>query len=410
MDPILGSALIAGGTSLFNAIFGSANQSSAQSFNSEEAEKQRNWQSGENILNRDYVSQENKLSRDWQSAESQRAREWEEQMYNLYNSPSAMMRQYKEANLNPYLGASGQTGQGMGIAAPMSGAPSQSSPSMVSGSPAQSPGFYHPTLASDYAAVAGVSAQAANQNAQKVQQEWETYQYIYYHVGKNAAKEFLSSHPEMISSDNPDNSPYMKQYQVALVRQENENNIAEVQSWLLSRYGYQNAEKALSKADAEIDNLCASALQSRESARRVSSEILQNLASAGMMKKQGDYYVANTETANQIRKYLVSMFMSKSGILDHAYQMDTVYFENAELLSGWLTSKEGKQVRMDMERIYGKRHASAVWTAWREFFDIVGKIKGSDGVSTSRIQGAGMNRNDTNWDRDSESLIDIIPY
>lgn len=73
-----------------------------------------------------YNSREAEYNRSFQSAEAEKARQWQEDFYNQYESPSAKMRQYEEAGLNPALMYGGATGA--------SSVPSTSTPSGSSAS------------------------------------------------------------------------------------------------------------------------------------------------------------------------------------------------------------------------------------------------------------------------------------
>ena len=88
----LGSAIIGGLGSLFGRKQASDDQwnlqQDAQDFNSREAEKQRQFN----------------------AREAELARQWQEDFYTKYQSPSAMMAQYKDAGINPVMVA----GQGAG--------------------------------------------------------------------------------------------------------------------------------------------------------------------------------------------------------------------------------------------------------------------------------------------------------
>ena len=90
----------------------------------------------ENVRNQHFQSDEAKVQREWLSNENQIARQWEEDMYNQYNSPSAMMQQYKEANLNPFLMANQQqVGQGMSATPASNGSPAHASGSLPAPAP-----------------------------------------------------------------------------------------------------------------------------------------------------------------------------------------------------------------------------------------------------------------------------------
>lgn len=84
----------------------------------------------------DYSSREAELNRQWQSAEAEENRRFQVKQaedayqrqvdfYNSYQSPSAMVKQYEEAGLNPALMVGGSVGQ---TSVPTSSAPSGSMP------------------------------------------------------------------------------------------------------------------------------------------------------------------------------------------------------------------------------------------------------------------------------------------
>ena len=54
-----------------------------------------------------WTAEQMALNRAFQSAEAEKARTWQEEQYNQYNSPQAMVRQYSEAGINPALVAGG---------------------------------------------------------------------------------------------------------------------------------------------------------------------------------------------------------------------------------------------------------------------------------------------------------------
>lgn len=60
------------------------------------------------------------LNRNFQAQQAQLARDWQEDMYNQYSSPSAMVQQYKDAGLNPALmyGKGQSIGQGFSTSSP----------------------------------------------------------------------------------------------------------------------------------------------------------------------------------------------------------------------------------------------------------------------------------------------------
>lgn len=69
-------------------------QDDAQAFNSAEAAKNRDWQT---LMNRE--------NNQFNAAQAELARQFQEDFYLKYQSPAAMMSQYKDAGLNPVLAA-----------------------------------------------------------------------------------------------------------------------------------------------------------------------------------------------------------------------------------------------------------------------------------------------------------------
>lgn len=53
------------------------------------------------------TNRQNRKNRKFQAEQAQIARDWQEEMYNKYSSPSAMVQQYKDAGLNPALAYNG---------------------------------------------------------------------------------------------------------------------------------------------------------------------------------------------------------------------------------------------------------------------------------------------------------------
>lgn len=92
LDPLIGSALISGASSLLGGIFGSSSQSSANRTNLQIARETNQMQ--------------------YQMFQEQNA--FNERMYNQmqqYNTPAAQMQRYQEAGINPYVAAGNvQTG------------------------------------------------------------------------------------------------------------------------------------------------------------------------------------------------------------------------------------------------------------------------------------------------------------
>lgn len=80
---------------------------------------------GYNIYKDQHLTGSQREANAFSAAQAEQARKWQEDMYNQYYSPSAMMRQYADAGLNPAL-MYGGAGDG---SMPSAGSPSSVSPS-----------------------------------------------------------------------------------------------------------------------------------------------------------------------------------------------------------------------------------------------------------------------------------------
>lgn len=249
-------------------------------------------------LGRDYArwavhqqEAENERARMWQHGESDIARRWEEEMYNQYNSPSAMMRQYREAGLNPYLGASGQTGQGMGTAAPMQG------PGASGISPA-SFNQYQPDLSGlsaigrDLVQATGVSSQIANQQSQTLKNKLEAIRYAYDNFGPETARGLIKS----LGIDAPDNMGLSNTQQIItadLMYKTQQTYKVQVEAGFIENFEKPKAEamtkslnKQVDEMQARIDLYKTQGRLNDAKAYEVGSEVARNFAQAGLFNAQ----------------------------------------------------------------------------------------------------------------------------
>lgn len=282
---------------------------------------------------------ENQRARDFQSRESAIARQWEEQMYNLYNSPSAMMRQYKEAGINPYL-ADG-LGSGMSSSAPMSG-------SGASGlSPGQPPGYmpdFSPigNLGAQLPQALGIMADVANQEAKTRQTNVQTFKDLYYGVSPQAAYKFADS---VGLYDDRQNHPVslLEQQMVGQIMKENqESAYLQVQSGFIENYEKPKADKLIASLDKQMAyldeqiNVAKSQKDLNEAyGRRVGSEIVRNMAAAGVD-------IANARTINGLRELVVNSAAVSLGMDSMEFMAALAAFNQGEYWRGYQQSYVGK--------------------------------------------------------------------
>lgn len=100
-------------------------------------QEQNEWNAEQAQINREWQSAESESNRRFQAKEAELAYDRQVDFYNTYQSPSAMVQQYKDAGLNPALMVGGSVGQ---TSVPSSSASSGSMPSSSPASGAPSAG------------------------------------------------------------------------------------------------------------------------------------------------------------------------------------------------------------------------------------------------------------------------------
>lgn len=362
------SALIGGITSLIN---GSENRSS---------------QEEENQLNRDWQAEQNSMNRYWQSGESAKARQWEEQMYNLYNSPSAMKRQYQEAGLNPYLAGSQSIGSPMSGSAPMSGSPASGSPS-VSALPPM------PDVGRNLVEALGIDAQIGNQQANTDRQKWETAAWIYDHFGKDAFDKFADQNDLF-------GSPTDSQYSQMIAAQIFEKNVStmrnQMEASFLQEWRPKEAQvhidavnKSLDVMDQQIKKLQADEKLSYATAYRVGSEVTKNFAEAG-------YFQAMSGQISQILPFLVTQYQLATGMQGMQYLSSLANFTSEEKIRDWLNTGLAKTSKLSS--YVSRPENNAIFGFVKGVSDSMGWLNpGSFGYKMSGIDSSSSSTSATGW-------------
>lgn len=330
------AALIGAGLSAAGAVGSSALSANAANVNSHQGRVYARWALHEQ-------QKENELARQWQHGESALARQWEEEMYNQYNSPSAMMRQYKEAGLNPYLVGQDPVGSGMSSSAPMSGAGASG---LSPGTPPQFMPDFSPIagIGRDVMQAFGIHAQIANQEAQAKEKLWSTAADIYYKFGYKDFKQFADQNG-LFHKDS--GSSMFEQLITGQIMKENQESYhLQVQSSLIENYEKPKAEKMieqldkiLSQMDQQIELLKSQKNLTDKEAYRVGSEIARNLAAAGLDKAVAAQYSALLNLVKS--KAAVDLGMSSMDFLSQFAE-----FSGDEEVRDYMSSQEGKDRRL----------------------------------------------------------------
>lgn len=247
---------------------------------------------------------------DIQREQAKEARDWQEKMYLKYQSPQALMKQYKEAGINPYLlGDKTSTGQ----------IPSTSIP--------QAPQVPSSHIGSDYAQLQQAAAVSANQRSSQFLNVVNGISELAKNFSPQTAEAVSRQFYPQLKSLGFDDAAISQIMQLTIGNMRYSNKVLEIESQWQEKHGFEYRSSQLMKVDQEIDALVgqqglmsSQADLNRQKIDESSSVIARNLAEALKLNKEGDYYVANTQTANQIRGFLISNMILQNGNLAQAFR------------------------------------------------------------------------------------------
>lgn len=356
--------------------------------NEQSAETSRKWQ-----------AEQNRQQQIWQSAENQRSRDWEEKMWNMsnaYNTPSAQRARLREAGFSPWQSGGGGAGVTPNLAA-SHGSPSAGSPSMV-GAPSF-PIIDNPAdnMQSVLNESIRIDAESANQLAQAAQSAVMTSVALYEKTGdlKSAEKYLNTSLRAVGGASFNDNSLYFRQFELSIRAKELENinkdlnnQYQKIQNDIQAKTGMPLAEanlsnirqstaflgKQIEEAVSRIDLNKENILNAKETRKLIESqiksalsEVVANYANAYRLRKEGDKFVADTQTINAVREHVVksAKYAATKAVNEAAVSYDIATESRAHLVQrenarNWMISDEGKNNALGNQKLNDDKYRNAV--------------------------------------------------
>lgn len=356
--------------------------------NEQSAETSRKWQ-----------AEQNRLQQNWQTAENQRSREWEEKMWNMsnaYNTPSAQRARLREAGFSPWQSGGGGAGVAPNLAA-SHGSPSVGSPSML-GAPSF-PVIDNPAdnMQSVLNESIRIDAESANQLSQAAQNAVLTSVALYEKTGdlKSAEKYLNTSLRAIGGASFKDDSLYFRQFELSIRAKELENINKELNNQYQKIQNDIQAKTGLPLAEATLSNIRQSTaflgkqieeavsrialnkeniLNAKETRKLIAaqiksalSEVVSNYANAYRLRKEGDKFVAETKTINEVREHVVksAKYAATKAVNEAAVSYDfatesrahRVQRENAR---SWMVSDEGKDNALGNQKLNDDKYRNAV--------------------------------------------------
>lgn len=284
IEPVTTAALIGAGASL---VGGMINSSTSANMNS--ASREYDWMKTQDLM---YFNDEQaQKAREHQSHLLQAEQDWNERMYNDYQSPLSLRRQYEEAGYNPYLvESSGHIAGNMPT--------SQSAPTGVSASAPNTgqPPQFMPDLsgigrAGEMLLQGSVAkANVANQSAQTVSQALQNYvEMSKLDIPKDVRDGYLRNQLGMANGVSFDADRFINEMDYRIKGQKIQNEWNELLFSIDKEFGrteradkVMNMEQQFSVMAAEIGRMAVQNKIDEATIDKFASEIARNFAAAGL--------------------------------------------------------------------------------------------------------------------------------
>lgn len=337
------------------------------------------------------LNRENQL---FQSGMLHEQQNWSEKMWNKeneYNTPLSQRQRLQEAGFNPWISGSGGSMSNVAQTPGSQGStPAPQSMPMRYDNPFQN-------LGNTINDMVRTKAESANQLSQAAQNCVNTAVALYEKTGDwDAANHYLAVGLKGIGGAHfSEDSMYFQQLNLIIrgrelqnASQKLQNDFDVLRNQIQSKTGEAIADATLFKIQQEgkvlgeqINNLVKDTLKKgqeienlKESKRLITQEIKTSVAQmvsyyaeAYKLRKEGDKFVADTETINQIRQHVVADAKNQANI---SYNQSWLNYYNAvegkakfdqrTESRNWLTSPEGKQNALGMTKLDNDKYFHAV--------------------------------------------------
>lgn len=316
---------------------------------------------------------------------------WTEDMYTKYQSPEALMRQYREAGLNPYLMSEGSGGVGQIPSSPSIGAPGLS--------------------ASDSGSVVGQfnqyelnAAMAGNQRAQTALNYITAINDAFIKGGYESGLSMVNQYIPGFRSLGMDSHEVMKMTRSVRISAAAKSEMDSITSEWFKKYGKESMTtnlEAVNQSIAEsVGRLGLMSSQSdlnRQKVKESNSVIVRNVAEAFKLKEEGGLYHVNADTARQIQRYVVSMYASQASMLGHAEQRDSALFSSQADLLSWYESLEARGQMLSAGQIDVAQQSDYLHRLIKMTLEDLGNVIHVNGnFSWSDVNGAFNNYSESN--------------
>lgn len=335
-----------------------------------------------------------RANREWQSEENQKARDYQTQMWerqNEYNTPANQRQLLMDAGYNPFvLEQNGSTSAAGGGSVPgMQSLPNQPHMEPINPLGGVSSLMNAVSLSNQKEQV---DSTVESNKANIVKTLSEAAIDAYDKLGQKGFTDLMSKISPILKSLTFEGSrsdimfnEYLKNNLSQRYNQDMDSLNKEIEYNLGKKYGEQRIQSNLEKLSYEISEIVGRlntmGVQNDALISQTAADLIVKGAHAFMLRSQGKQYVADTQTANELREWLVKSVKHQANIRSIDEQFKNASWESSSELIGYITSKRGRESISESVRIPLERKADALWTAVDKMF--------SDYIKTSSSGSAG---------------------
>lgn len=274
--------------------------------------------------NQQSMAQANNL--DWEN------RQWQESMYNTYSSPKALMKQYRDAGVNPYLSGQGNWQGSFNPQIPQAlGSLSDPGQSFASGLSAGG-------------SVIQADSIAGNQQAEEFSNIISGLSKSVEMLGTDNTDQILSLYYPKLRSLGFDDSNINKIVGITIGNKAAQQKILQVVADWEQKFGSDFRSTNFMKLNQEVNKIVGELNLMQKTGHLTDSQIAVNkkqldvmtaqmvqlFASAFNLKKQGEYYEVSASTARQIQQYVVSSYILQNGLQRLSLNQGKLAYEEYE--------------------------------------------------------------------------------
>lgn len=305
-----------------------------------------------------------KENREWTSQENEKNRQWQQMMWekeNQYNTPSAQMKRFAEAGVNPLMFS--QNGVSSGIAS-SAGAPSMSaSPSL--------PQLSAPRFGDAFSGVGAgigrmlemrkVDADVANQQSQTTKNIIDALTNTYKELGRDGFTKLSAKIMPFLQSINPNESYWSKQMNSAIYNMDMDSLNKDLQYTLGKQYKPQELQVAIDRAHQDIKESMARVSQidvgNKVALENLAKDLLVKVATIFKLKKEGEKYAADAATANAVRQFTIGTAYAEKELKNFDLMNARGNYQKNAPLFGYYQTDDYKQKASKGEHISVTYHA-----------------------------------------------------